>query len=148
LIARVQRSANRLYLLRVKIGRPLCLVARASDRAWLWHERYGHLHFDAPRKLEQWGMVHGLPHIEHVHQLCADCVTTKLKRRPFPSQAKRRAEGLLDLVHGDPCGPITPVTPGGKQYFLLLVDDKSRYMWVALLAAKSDTLVAIKKFQA
>jgi hypothetical protein len=24
---------------------------------WLWHERYGHLHFDALDKLEQWGMV-------------------------------------------------------------------------------------------
>ena len=52
------------------------------------------------------------------------------------------------MVHGDLCGPITPATPGGKQYFLLLVDDKSRYMWVALLAAKSDTLAVVKKFQA
>jgi transposase InsO family protein len=56
--------------------------------------------------------------------------------------------GLLDLIHGDLCGLITPVTPGGKRYFLLLVDDKSRYMWVVLLAAKSDTLTAFKKFQA
>jgi hypothetical protein len=40
------------------------------------------------------------------------------------------------------------VTPGGKKYFLLLVDDKSRYMWVALLSAKSDTFAALKKFQA
>jgi hypothetical protein len=36
------------------------------------------------------------------------------------------------------------VTPTGKQYFLLLVDDRSRYMWVEFLTAKSDTLVAIK----
>jgi hypothetical protein len=61
---------------------------------------------------------------------------------------KRRAEGLLDLVNGDLCGPISPATPGGKRYFLLLVDDKSRFMWLALLAAKSDTLAALKKFQA
>ena len=148
LIVRVRRSSNRLYLLRVKLARPLCLAARASDSAWPWHERFGHLNFDALRKLEQRGMVEGLPSVEHVHQLCADYVTTKLKRSPFPSQAKRRAEGLLDLVHGDLCGPITPATPGGKAYFLLLVDDRSRYMWVALLAAKSDTLAAVKKFQA
>jgi hypothetical protein len=30
LITRVQHSANRLYLLRVKIGRPLCLAARVK----------------------------------------------------------------------------------------------------------------------
>ena len=90
-------------------------------------------------------MVRGLPHTERVHQLCTDCVTTKLKRSPFPLLAKRWAEGLLDLVHGDLCDPITSATPGGKLYFLLLVDDRSRYMWVTLLAAKSDTLVAVKK---
>ena len=93
-------------------------------------------------------MVEGPPILEHIHQLCGDCVTTKLKRRPFPDRAKRRAEGLLDLVHGDLCGPITPTTPGGKSYFFLLVDDRSRYMWVALLSAKSDTLAAVRKFQA
>jgi hypothetical protein len=138
---------NRLYLLRVKIGRALCLAARTCNDAWLWHECYDHLHFDALGKLEQWGMVLGIPHIEHVHQLCANCITTKMKRSPFPSQVKWWAEEMLDLVHGDLCGPISPVTPGGKKYFLLLVDDKSRFMWLVLLAAKSDTLAALKKFQ-
>jgi hypothetical protein len=33
LIVRVQRSANRLYLLQVKIGQPLCLAARMSSDA-------------------------------------------------------------------------------------------------------------------
>jgi hypothetical protein len=28
-----------------------------------------------------------------------------------------------------------------------LLDDKSRFMWLALLATKSDTLVVLKKFQ-
>lgn len=91
-------------------------------------------------------MVDGLPYVEHVHQLCENCITTKLNRKPFPLQAKQGAEGRLDLVHGDMCGPISPATPGGKQYVLLLVDDHSRYMWAALLAAKSDTLAALKLF--
>jgi hypothetical protein len=25
---------------------------------------------------------------------------------------------------------VTPATPGGKHYFLLLVDDVSRFMWL------------------
>jgi hypothetical protein len=58
------------------------------------------------------------------------------------------ATGLLDLVHGDLCGPIKLLTPDVKKYFLLLVDDMCRFMWVAILAAKSDTLAALKKFQA
>jgi hypothetical protein len=93
-------------------------------------------------------MVHRLPHIDHIHQRCADYIDTKMKRSPFLSQVKRRAEGLLDLIHGDLCGPITPATPDGKKYYLLLVDDKSRLMWVALLATKSDALAVLKKFHA
>lgn len=147
LIARVQRFSNRLYSLRLSVARPLCLAARGKDSSWLWHERYGHLHFDALRKLGKQKMVTGLPLVDHVHQLCEDCVATKLKRAPFPSQAKHRAEGLLDLVHGDLCGPITPSTPGGKKYFLLLVDDRSRFMWLQLLATKSDTMEAVRNFQ-
>ena len=54
----------------------------------------------------------------------------------------------LELVHGDLCGPVTPVTPGGRRFFLLLVDDAMRFMWVSLLTAKSITAEAIKCVQA
>jgi transposase InsO family protein len=69
----------------------------------------------------------------------------KQKRLPFPAQANYRAEQQLDLWHGDLCGPITPATHGGKHYFLLLVDDFSRYMWVTLLQSKDEAFDAIKK---
>jgi hypothetical protein len=43
------------------------------------------LHFDALNKVKQRGMVHNILRIDHIHQLCADCITTKMKRSPFPS---------------------------------------------------------------
>ena len=49
---------------------------------------------------------------------------------PFPNTAKYRVTETLELVHGDLCGPITPATPGGRKYFIFLVDDYSRYMWL------------------
>lgn len=61
---------------------------------------------------------------------------------------RARAQDQLELVHGDLCGPITPATPGGKRYFLLLVDDFSRYMWLMLLTSKDEAPAAIKRFQA
>jgi hypothetical protein len=45
LLAKVQRSPNRLYLLDMTITAPVCFTARISDVAWRWHERYGHLNF-------------------------------------------------------------------------------------------------------
>jgi hypothetical protein len=40
------------------------------------------------------------------------------------------------------------VTPGGWRYFLLLVDDASRFMWVILLPTKAAVVDAIKHVQA
>jgi hypothetical protein len=51
-------------------------------------------------------------------------------------------------VHGDLCGQVIPATPGGRRYFLLLVDDLSRYMWVVVLGSKGEAADAIKRAQA
>ncbi|WVZ83577.1 hypothetical protein U9M48_030709 [Paspalum notatum var. saurae] len=72
----------------------------------------------------------------------------KQRRTPFPAKAKHRAERVLELVYGDLCGPISPPTPRGSKYFLLLVDDRSLYMWVKIMFSKDQAAAAIKKFQA
>jgi transposase InsO family protein len=93
-------------------------------------------------------MVCRLPQLAHIDQLCDIYVTTKHQCAPFPKQAKYRADKPLELVHGDLCGHITPATPGGRRYILLLVDDATRYMWTAFLADKSSAPESIKKIQA
>ena len=55
---------------------------------------------------------------------------------------------MLQLLHGDICGPITPATPSGNRYFLLLADDFSHYMWISLLPSKDAAAAAIKHIQA
>ena len=53
----------------------------------------------------------------------------------------------LKLVHGDLCGPIMPAINGGRWYFLLLMNDCSRYMWLQLLMSKDKAATTIKKFK-
>ena len=67
---------------------------------------------------------------------------------PFPKAAKYHAADALELIHRDLCGPITPATNDGRRYFLLLVYDCSRYMWLQLLTSKDKAAAAIKKFKA
>ncbi|CAN6200243.1 unnamed protein product [Urochloa humidicola] len=149
LMVKVERGRSRLYILHLTVAKPVCLTARAgAEDAWLWHDRYGHLSFDALRRLARDDMVRHLPKLEHVEQLCETCITTKHRRASFPAKAKFRADTPLELVHGDLCGPVTPATPGGRRYILLLVDDYSRFMWLELLSAKSDAEAAIKKVRA
>ena len=65
IIAKVYRSRNHLYTVELEITRPVCLTAMDSEDVWRWHARYGHLNFEALRKLAQDGMVRGMPLVEH-----------------------------------------------------------------------------------
>jgi transposase InsO family protein len=148
LIAKVPRTRNRLYVAHLQIVQPVCLSVHAKDEAWRWHQRFAHQGFDGLQRMSRQGLVRGLPPIDHVEQLCEACIAGKHRRAPFPAAAKFRASRPLELVHGDLCGPISPATPGGKRYFLLLVDDYSRFMWLVLLRTKDEAAAAIRRFKA
>jgi hypothetical protein len=40
------------------------------------------------------------------------------------------------------------MTPSGNKFFLLLVDDHNRFMWLMLLPSKNHAASTIKNFQA
>jgi hypothetical protein len=92
LLARVQRNHGRLYVLHLALAWPVCLAAHGGEDAWRWHARYGHVHFDALRRLASANMVHGLPLLDEVECLCDACLAGKHKRAPFPRQAINRAD--------------------------------------------------------
>lgn len=50
-------------------------------------------------------------------------------------------------MHVDLCGPIVPETIGGNKYFMLLVDDCTRYMPLAILKIKDEACYAFVKFK-
>lgn len=108
LLAKINRNAGRLYVLDVDIAQPVCLAARGEEEAWIWHARFGHLHFAALRKMGRDNLVKGMPLLSQVEQICEACLAGKHRRTPFPRQAQRRATDVLELLHGDICGPITP----------------------------------------
>jgi hypothetical protein len=144
----VQRTENCMYWLELQVARSLCLAVHQDDDAWCWHERLSHANFGSLEKMDRLEMVRGLPPISHAEQFCDTCVLAKHHRGAPPKQSKYRASKARELVHGDLCGPVKPATPDGRCYFLLLVDDATRYMWVVLLAAKSVAAGAIKRVQA
>jgi transposase InsO family protein len=93
-------------------------------------------------------MVRGMPLIQHVDEFCDGCALGKQHRTPFPQATTYRASRALELVHGELCGPITPPTAGGKKYFLLIVDDYTRFMWLEVLRSKDEALQFFKKVKA
>ena len=132
----------------LNLAAPVCLLAGVQDDAWRWHARFGHLHFRALHDLGAKGMVRGMPAIAHLDQFCVACTIGEMRRTPFPRASPYRAESALELVHGDLCGPITPATASGNKYFLLIVDDFSRYMWLEVLKTKDEAFCYFKKIKA
>ena len=51
-------------------------------------------------------------------------------------------------MHVDLCGPITPSTLAGNKYFMLLVDDCTRWTTVYMLKSKDQAVDAFIKFRA
>ncbi|WVZ58992.1 hypothetical protein U9M48_009202 [Paspalum notatum var. saurae] len=139
LLVMVRHSVNSLYVLPLHIARPVCLAAKQEVAAWRWHVRFGYISFETLERMAKKEMVRGLPKIEHI---------AASARQLFPKKAKFRAQDPLELVHGDLCGPIRLATHGGRRYFLLLMDDHSRYMWLRLLTTKDQAAEAIKEIKA
>lgn len=147
LLMKVQRSQNRLYKIALKIGSPMCFQTQLDDEAWVWHGRLGHVNFDTMKKMVVKGMVTGVPVVNKPLKLCEACLAGKHTRAPFPTKSLYRSEKPLELISIDLCGPITPETKAGNKYFMLMVDDCTRFTWVSMLKSKDQALNAFKEFK-
>ena len=56
-----------------------------------------------------------------------------------------RAMNALELIHTDICGPF-PASRNGQQYFIIFIDDYSRYGYVYFIHEKSQSLDVFKDF--
>jgi hypothetical protein len=88
-------------------------------------------------------MVRGLLEVEHTDQVCGACLGGKHRRTSFPCQAEYRVEGPGVGTQRSLCGPISLETLSGSRYFLLLVDENNRFMWLRTLRSKDQVGVAI-----
>jgi len=65
IIAKVQMTKNRMFLLNIQTDVAKCLKSCLKDPNWIWHLRFGHLNFDGLRLLARKNMVKGLPYVKH-----------------------------------------------------------------------------------
>ena len=147
LLMKVKRSTNRLYKIVLESSKPTCLMSKIEETTWLWHTRLGHVNFNAMRLLSEKKMVQGVPGMVQPKNVCMGCLMSKQVRGSFPSHTDFLATQELELIHADLCGPIAPATKAGKKYFLLLVDDFSKMMWIYLIKSKDEVLETFKKFK-
>ncbi|KAL0416261.1 UNVERIFIED_CONTAM: hypothetical protein Slati_3458000 [Sesamum latifolium] len=77
---------------------------------------------------------------------CESCLKGKMTKKPFVGQSAI-ANGLLDLVHTDICGPLSIPARGGFSYFITFTDDHSRYGYVYLMRYKFEAFGRFKEYR-
>jgi len=147
LLVKATRSKNRLNKVRMAKRGTMCLYLTNLSESSRWHSRLGHINLDTIKSMIQKELVRGIPHVKIEKEVCDSCLFGKQSRQFFPQATLYRATKILELVHGDLCGPITPSTAAGNRYIFVIIDDHSRYMWTTLLKEKSDALNKFKRFK-
>jgi len=69
-----------------------------------------------------------------------------MTKRSYKSSSSR-TKNPLDLIHSDVCGPMSVNSIGDSRYFVVFVDDFTRYVTVYTLKRKSQVLSAFKRFK-
>ena len=101
-----------------------CLQLEKVGDSALWHARLGYVGMDAMKTMVNKEMITSMPKMSIERETCASCLMGKQTRASFPKATTYRATHILELLHGDLRGPISPSTAG--------------YMWSILLKEKSD----------
>lgn len=118
-----------------------------TSNAQLWHQRLGHLGEAALKTMVKDNMVTGL-HLSNCSvPFCGKCAEGKLSKTKFPTTGGNRSKLPLELLHMDVCGPMDVPTPTGYRYFMVIVDDATRYTHVALLKEKSEAFDHFVEFK-
>ncbi|CAI7890332.1 unnamed protein product [Closterium sp. NIES-54] len=119
-----------------------CSCRLLSHQTLLWHHRLGHPSLPRLRGMASRVLVSGLPRSlpplpPGPAPTCVPCVEGRQRAAPHSSEFPP-TETPLQTLHMDVWGPARVRGQGHKRYFLLVVDDYSRYTTVFPLRSKGD----------
>ncbi|CAI5976923.1 unnamed protein product [Closterium sp. NIES-65] len=124
-----------------------CSCRSLTHRTVLWHHRLGHPSLPRLRGMLSHGLVSGLPRTFPSLPLspappCSPCVAGRLRATPH-SSSLRPATAPFETLHLDVWGPAPTQGSRRERYFLVVVDDFSRYTTVFPLAKKSEVTATL-----
>jgi len=123
-------------LYKLKGSADLALIHNTVSPCELWHRRLAHFNYKALPIVSK--VVTGLPKIQVDNSgVCKGFSQGKNVKNPLPS-SDMKAEGILNLIHLDACGPMTASSLSGYDYYVSFIDDFSRKTWIYFLKSKDE----------
>lgn len=114
---------------------------KVTDEIIEWHRKLGHVNFADLRRLAERFNVK----VPYILPQCMVCECSKASRKPF-FRKEIKSKRILELIHSDLSGIIRQWNLHGYKYYLLLIDDYSRYVTCYLIRSKSDTFKCFEEF--
>ena len=108
-----------------------------------WHHRLGHLCGSRLSTLIKSGCL-GHTSVESDFH-CKGCHLGKQIQLPYFTSDSHSVEPF-DLVHSDIWGPAPFVSKGGYKYYVIFIDDHSRYTWIYFMKRRSELISIYKTF--
>jgi len=129
-------SVNKQHALTALLG--------VKTSAAVWHSRLGHASQPVVSQvLQQFSLpVSG---VKQLNGVCEPCQLGKSKQLPFQS-SPRVSMCPLDLIHSDVWSCSTK-SLGGCSYYVLFIDDFSRFTWLYPIHHKSDVFSVFLQFK-
>jgi transposase InsO family protein len=129
-----------------KVELNTCLIDK-TNMGLLWHHRLAHVGMKNLHKLLKGEHILGLTnaHFEK-DRICSACQAGKQVGVHHSHKNIMTIDRSLELLHMDLFGPIAYISIGGSKYYLVIVDDYSRFTWVFFLQEKSQTQETLKRF--
>jgi hypothetical protein len=110
-----------------------CLIAK-TNMGWLWHRRLAHVGMKNLHKLLKGEHILGLTNVHfEKDRICSTCQARKQVGVHYPHKNIMTTDRPLELLHMDLFGPIAYISIGGSKYYLVIVDDYSRFTWLFFL---------------
>ena len=113
----------------------------ASDR--VWHMRLGHPN---DQVLKHLSTIKVISFNKLSQFLCEACQVGKTSKLPFSSSVFRSSR-VLERIHCDVWGPAPVVSVQGFRFYVVFIDNYSRFCWFYPLKSKSDVFAIFKAFQ-
>ena len=101
----------------------------------IWHSRLCHVNVGCMSRLASLNLIPKFDVIKN--SKCHVFVEAKEPRKPHKAAAAREL-APLELIHSDICEMNGILTKGGKKYFMMLIDDCTRFCYVYLLKTKDE----------
>ena len=150
LIFSIPKSGG-VYRIRAAPSGILHAAIAREDKIRIWHERLAHCGAQALKESAN-GLTKGLPDGIKITDAQLDCVGCSYGKMHLRSHKPRNssvyANGILDLIHSDVCGPLRYPSLGGAYYFVTFIDDFSRMIFIYLIKRKGAPFEKFKAFKA